>query len=456
MEKLKKLLKVVAFVLVFVLLLNVVSTALVAPNDYRCYQWVGQFYENEKDSLDAVYLGSSAAYAYWCPTLAWEDYGITVWNYTTPRQPLLAAKYLIEDCRKTQKDALYIVNLNRTAMSYDKTAIHYLLDYMPFSVNKLKLTKALCDFADIQGEDTLQYYFPLELYHTRWNALTAKDFEYKSNKMMSSPNYTGFITGIYNNTEEEIIVTDQTSQPEQKYIDVLDDLLDYCDEKDVNILFTISSQLFDSDSRQLKMNYAKQYVTERGYKVLDFCQEYPSTNLDITQDFYNTEHANIHGAIKLTDYLGKYLVENYDFENKRGKEGYEAWDESIDVYKSAISSSVLPFEYETENRDYSLKSVEYTDSSYDGESIHVSWEASEGAQGYKVYRKTLNNDNKKQSPYSELMTLTADQTSFTDADFDAKNDGTYSFTYVVVPFKTVSGVTKYGSFRYAGTTVRVE
>ena len=61
MEKLKKLLKVVAFVLVFVLLLNVVSTALVAPNDYRCYQWVGQFYENEKDSLDAVYLGSSAA-----------------------------------------------------------------------------------------------------------------------------------------------------------------------------------------------------------------------------------------------------------------------------------------------------------------------------------------------------------------------------------------------------------
>lgn len=102
-------------------------------------------------------------------------------------------------------------------------------------------------------------------------------------------------------------------------------------------------------------------------------------------------------AIKLTDYLGKYLVENYDFENKCGKEGYEAWDESIDVYKSAISSSVLPFEYETENRDYSLKSVEYTDSSYDGKSIHVSWEASEGAQGYKVYRKTLNNDNKKQA-----------------------------------------------------------
>ena len=131
MKVFRKFIKAVAFVLAFLVLFGAVSGVLVCPNDYRNYQWVGAFYENEKNSLDAVYLGSSTVYAFWSPAIAWEQNGIAVWNYTSPRQPLVAAKYIIEDCRKTQKDALYIVNLNRVAMKYDKTAMHYLLDYMP-------------------------------------------------------------------------------------------------------------------------------------------------------------------------------------------------------------------------------------------------------------------------------------------------------------------------------------
>ena len=161
MKVFRKFIKAAAFVLAFLVLFGAVSGVLVCPNDYRNYQWVGAFYENEKNSLDAVYIGSSTVYAFWSPAIAWEQNGIAVWNYTSPRQPLVAAKYIIEDCRKTQKDALYIVNLNRVAMKYDKTAMHYLLDYMPFSINKLLLTEKLCKTAGIEGEDKVQYFFCL-------------------------------------------------------------------------------------------------------------------------------------------------------------------------------------------------------------------------------------------------------------------------------------------------------
>lgn len=43
-------------------------------------------------------------------------------------------------------------------------------------------------------------------------------------------------------------------------------------------------------------------------------------------------HLNISGAEKISDYLGRYLSENYEFENYKKEEVYKSWEEELIKY----------------------------------------------------------------------------------------------------------------------------
>lgn len=458
MKIFKKIIKAAAFVLAFAVLLGAVSNVLVCPNDKRIYQWVPQFYENEKNSLDAVYIGSSTVYAFWSPAIAWEQSGIAVWNYTSPKQPLDAAKYIIEDCRKTQKDALYIVNINRVDSSLGKTALHYLLDYMPLSLTKLKLTHSLCEKMGIDFEKKVQYYFPLELYHSRWSELSAADFSYKADGTMGSSKYYSFLNKSLNVGELGTLSDDESdssSETENEEtvqsggLGVLSDLLDYCEKNGVKVLFTINPQLERVAERKAGLEKAKNLISERGFEYVDFWENSEETGVEIPKDFYNDMHTNIHGAIKMTSALSKYLIKNYGFEDKRNKAGYESWDKSVEIYGNVIAPYVLPFETKTDSRDYSLESSGLTASALSPSKVSLSWNKTENAQGYEVYRKASAG-----SAFEKIAELDAKTLLFDDDSIQSGSGLTY--TYIVVPFKTENGEKMWGSFSYGGVSVAVQ
>lgn len=163
--KVKNLFKAIIFLLIFVILFSGVSKAFTAPGDYRNYQWIAGFYEEPKDSLDAVYIGSSNCDAFWNPLVAWEKYGITVYPFNSNTQPIIAAEHLIKEVRKTQPNALIILNTNTLGMKMmTNVRYHYLLDYLPFSLNKLSLTHYLSQEAGVSFEESLEFYFPIIRY----------------------------------------------------------------------------------------------------------------------------------------------------------------------------------------------------------------------------------------------------------------------------------------------------
>ena len=451
----KRIIKICSSVAVFLFIFSILSSALVCPNDYRLYQWIGAFYENEQDTVDAVYIGSSTVYAFWCPSIAWKDYGISVWNYTSPRQPLAAAKYIIEDCRKTQKDALYIVNLNRVTSELDTTAFHFLLDYMPFSLNKHRLISELCGLLDISPSERTEFYFPYELYHARWGELTVNDFSYEPDGYMSSPNYGSLLKKVYGKPSDELLLTEKRTEFSGSQLDTLSGLLDYCESNDVNVLFTINPQISGETDRQSEINYAKDIVVKRGFKVVDYyCDEFNSVGFDTTQDFQNGHHTNIHGAIKMTHALSSYLSENYDFEDKRGHAGYEKWDASVEKYIDLISPYTLPFEYENADRDDDIESVNFVGSEYDGIWVSLEWNSSDAADGYKVFRRSESKKGEL-SAFEEVDELDSEETVFRDFVLFRKDDAS-SFTYIVVPVTNNGERTVYGCFDYEGITVSVE
>ncbi len=91
----KKIVKITAFMLILILLLLGVSKVMTCPGDYRNYQWIAGFYKEPKNSLDAVYIGSSTCYAFWNPMTAWNRHGIAVYPYASNAQQFVAAEYLI-------------------------------------------------------------------------------------------------------------------------------------------------------------------------------------------------------------------------------------------------------------------------------------------------------------------------------------------------------------------------
>lgn len=106
------ILKTLAFSFLLIISFAGISKILVSHDDYRNYQWIHGFYEERENSLDAVYIGGSNVYAFWAAPLAWEQYGITVYPFACNSMPLIAAKYMIKEARKTQPDSLFIVSIN--------------------------------------------------------------------------------------------------------------------------------------------------------------------------------------------------------------------------------------------------------------------------------------------------------------------------------------------------------
>ena len=54
------------------------------------------FYAEKSNSLDMVYVGGSACYAYWEPLAAWNEYGFTSFNFATESIQPQCIKYAMQ------------------------------------------------------------------------------------------------------------------------------------------------------------------------------------------------------------------------------------------------------------------------------------------------------------------------------------------------------------------------
>lgn len=141
----KKVIKAISAVLIFALLFNAVQTLLVGAEDDRTPMRLNGFYDALDNTIDAVFLGFSATYTFLVTPYVWHEYGVTIYPYASQAQPIQAAKFIIEDARKTQPDAVYIVNVSAINGGVTPAWLHVLFDNMPFSVNKLKAIDHFCD-----------------------------------------------------------------------------------------------------------------------------------------------------------------------------------------------------------------------------------------------------------------------------------------------------------------------
>ena len=88
-----------------------------------------------------------------------------------------------------------------------------------------------------------------------------------------------------------------------------------------------------------------------GLNFLDMTQDWNGSGciVDYYTDCYDSfSHLNPSGARKVTDYLGEYIINNYNIPDRRGDAAYSDWFEDYDKYNS-MKEDALKEETDSEN-----------------------------------------------------------------------------------------------------------
>ena len=162
-----------------------------------------------------------------------------------------------------------------------------------------------------EGENMIDYIFPILRYHSRWNELTDTDFEH----VFSRDRVT--VNGYYMRTDVNPEGEFPSPMPLADYtlpetsMDYLNRMLELCRENDIELILikapTLYPYWYEEWDEQVRAFARQNNVTYINYIPLR-----DNIGLDMSVDTYDAGlHLNLSGAEKFADYIGAYLTYLY-------------------------------------------------------------------------------------------------------------------------------------------------
>lgn len=321
--KLYRIFKAVSFLVVFCILFSGVTYVLRHKGEAEIPL---PFYEEEKDSLDVVFIGSSHSMCSVFPMDLYNNWGIASYVYASSAQVTAQSYYQLQAALKRQTPKLIVLDVS--GVTYDSKIgseefTHVQIDNMRFSKVKYQ---AIFDL--FQPEDRLEYIFNIIRFHTRWKEIEKEDF---------LP-ITSLTKGAVVSTTINEQVFENTVSPEEKseLYEVADTYLrksiELCQEKGIEVLL-YNAPSCASEQSILQYNKVADIADEYSLQYVNSLYLTEEIGLDPAVDFRDAAHCNAYGAKKVTKYLGAYLTEHYDLPDRREDSAYAAWDTQYEAYR---------------------------------------------------------------------------------------------------------------------------
>ena len=315
--KSKHIAQVIIFIgLGIVMLLGLNYLLQPAWMEWNNYDTTRGFYEEPENTIETIFLGASTTVNGYIPMELYDNYGLCTYNLGTELQPMLASYYWLEEVNRLHGDSLKNVVLDVTMLRRVPQDAYYqkALDGMRLSDIKVQ---ALSDFR--QGsDDVLSYMFPLISYHSRWSSLEKSDFEkiyYEINH--GTRGYNFVIDNLLEQKDAsdialpEYYVKNETSIAElnRESLYYLKKIMDLCTENNLKLVLVKTPGIgvwSDADH-----NAVERIAEENQLYFADFNYDplYSQIGYNQASDSVDGYHLNYYGARKLTDWFGKFLVE---------------------------------------------------------------------------------------------------------------------------------------------------
>jgi hypothetical protein len=237
-----------------------------------------------------------------------------IFNYTTP-------KVVVIDCYLLEENYKYSPNFSQ---------VHLSLDTFPLNVTKFQAIWDLID--DPFMEEAIKngtitpsdeagtkigLLWDYSVYHSRWSELTQNDFEPSSSYEKGAESRIALTRNEFNLIDKSKKIDGGTTG--EIY---LRKIIADCQSRGIDILLTYLP-FPAAEYQQMTANYCTDIANEYGINYIDFL------DLDLINyqtDLYDANsHLNPSGARKVTDYLGNYLMVNYNLSDQRSNKSYSEW-----------------------------------------------------------------------------------------------------------------------------------
>ncbi len=315
-------------------------------NSYRCF---------EKDTMDAVFIGTSAVARYWLSSKAYDEHGMTVYPLAIDAMPAFLHSVMVDEALAYQNPELLIFDTRpfvqtHTAENADVRARRVLDSMEILSVNRmnaaLKTMEVIHNLDESKPTFDASYIFSFAKFHTQWaDSDFSVDTQYDKQKQEFGGYFPHEVMSIESNPKKV------RQFAEDYYVDLdplseesLYELLDHLKETDVQVLFVDTPKIL-SKTEWGCANMVRKIVEERGFSYISY--NFPSfsdrvdNQIDPETDYYDGAHVNYYGAEKFTACLAAYLDEHYELPDRRNDEAVQKdWDGVYEIPSPVMKPSI--------------------------------------------------------------------------------------------------------------------
>lgn len=292
---------------------------------------------------DVLFVGDCEIYESFIPAVMYEQYGISSYLRGSPQQLIWQSYYLLEDALRHEIPKAVVFNV--LSLKYgepqNEAFNRMTIDGMEWSSSKVEAIQA----SMTEGESFASYVWTLLRFHSRWNQLTAEDFEYAfSEKPIIS--HSGYLlqTDI-NPVEGELTegspLLDYTL-PDTAW-HYLDKMRELCEAKGIELILIKSpTNTYEYWWHDQWDEQVSDYAEKNGLTYYNMIPYQDEIGLDWTTDTYDKGiHLNAYGAEKLSLWFGRILQEEHDLPDHREAEDASVWQARVDAYYAAKTQSEI-------------------------------------------------------------------------------------------------------------------
>lgn len=332
----KKWILRIAFVIVVILSLIVIQNVMEIKSPHGINQ-TRAFYEQPKNTIDVLAMGSSHVHCGVNTAELWDKYGIAAYDFSAAEQPLWITYYYLKEVYKYQSPKVVVLDVFSSARF--KEDYHY--KWLEESVYGFRFSKNKLDMLEVSIEPEYKKdYFPsFFIYHNRYVDMNKEDLYNIFGSHKKKQIFKGYTPGFnVVDQSEKFGGWDELENYHftEKSREYLDKIIELTSEHGSRLMIVVVPYNLD-ERDNITYEEIEEIATENNIEFIDFNKRLEEIGIDKAEDFNDHTHLNYWGSVKFSDYFGQILKESTDVPDRHGENGYESWDKNVEAILNEAS-----------------------------------------------------------------------------------------------------------------------
>ena len=298
-----------------------------------------KFYEQDRNTVDVLILGSSHAFENINTGTVWDEYGMSSFLLCGSAQPLWNTYYYLKEALKTQTPKLIVLEGWCTHIKFkysDDSRIiknNFGLRLSPDKIKSLMVST--------NKRRWPEFFLEYIHYHSRYKEIKKGDF-LKNQGYPLYEDWKGFGCNMHTTSQNPINIsgcfnqTDLSKKTEKFYRAIIE----LAQVNKIPIIVVIAPYAGINEKQQGYFNKAGDIATEYRVPFVNFNLHFNQIGLDFSTDVADKDHLNNKGSQKFSRYIGAILKAKYDIPDHRGDEKYASWQRHADYIRQKYYKGV--------------------------------------------------------------------------------------------------------------------